>query len=403
MIEKVLCTSSLIAVLCCYLNGCADDGCVPGDMRSCPCLDGNDGERVCADDGLSWNECKCAGEFGDLTVFEGSYTIENSIDADRLASIVELTGTLTIAAPGLASLSLPNLKKIGRDLIITGCNALQHLDGLAGLNEIGRNFHIIDSDALLQIDGLSALTRVGGNLFFYKNDALKNVDGLLNLTELGGFLHIYTNSALESLEGFTGLTSVGESIHTWDNDFLHNLDGYRNIKEIGGGLCFSNDDLLEDVSGLAGIEHVKGDFHIFLNHELVSLHGLHNIHTIDRHVYIGFMQNNVQFGTVALKDLDGLASLEKVGGNLNIAFNEALVDVEGLSELKEVGGYLILYDNPLLPTCQLEELVERLEKNGWDGSLRLENNLDDECADRGGAAQAMFSWAPLNRGGEGIW
>jgi hypothetical protein len=54
------------------------------------------------------------------TVLQGSYRIDNSLDLGLVADIEEITGTLTIDATGLQSVSLPNLRAIGGSLLVVG-------------------------------------------------------------------------------------------------------------------------------------------------------------------------------------------------------------------------------------------------------------------------------------------
>jgi hypothetical protein len=75
-------------------------------------------------------------------VLQGSFTISNGIDVATLAPYCEVTGDLTIAAPGLTSLSLPNLAVV---------------DGLLSTSTGGDG----GASNLVTLD-LPALVRVGG-------------------------------------------------------------------------------------------------------------------------------------------------------------------------------------------------------------------------------------------------
>jgi hypothetical protein len=52
--------------------------------------------------------------FGGGTVLNGSFTIHNSLDVAFLQQFTEVTGNVQIEAPGLTSISLPALAKVGR-------------------------------------------------------------------------------------------------------------------------------------------------------------------------------------------------------------------------------------------------------------------------------------------------
>ena len=76
-------------------------------------------------------------------------------------------------------------------------------------------------------------------------------------------------------------------------------------------------------------------------------------------------------GNRILPDLDGLRSLSYIGGNLIIRagygpsepeyFNQELSDISGLSNVESVAGDIRIENNPRLPTCAAEALVERLK------------------------------------------
>jgi hypothetical protein len=75
-------------------------------------------------------------------------------------------------------------------------------------------------------------------------------------------------------------------------------------------------------------------------------------------------------GNRILPDLGGLRSLSYIGGSLIIRagygpsepeyFNEELSDISGLSNVESIAGDIRIENNPKLPTCAAEALVERL-------------------------------------------
>ncbi len=76
-------------------------------------------------------------------------------------------------------------------------------------------------------------------------------------------------------------------------------------------------------------------------------------------------------GNKILPDLDGLGSLSYIGGNLIIRagygpsepeyFNQELSDISGLSNVESVAGDIRIENNPRLPTCAAEDMIERLK------------------------------------------
>lgn len=72
--------------------------------------------------------------------------------------------------------------------------------------------------------------------------------------------------------------------------------------------------------------------------------------------------------------LDDLGSLSAVHGYLTIEGNDSLSDIDGLASLIELTGFLRVYDNPSLPTCAVQKLVEQLQNQGWTGSAYIQGN-----------------------------
>ncbi len=122
------------------------------------------------------DNCGCADGGGDTDAglagcFDGSHTIQNSFDAEFIAPYTCIIDDLTINAPGLASLDLPNLKTIGGNLTVRETD-LQDLDGLTNLESVGGYVGIFSNDLLQNLDGLSSLQTVGGNLSIKENVSL---------------------------------------------------------------------------------------------------------------------------------------------------------------------------------------------------------------------------------------
>lgn len=82
-----------------------------------------------------------------------------------------------------------------------------------------------------------------------------------------------------------------------------------------------------------------------------------------------------------ITSLKKLGCLERIEGALAISWLDQLESLEGFESLVELdsghfGWDLKINDNPLLPTCEAERLVQQLQANDWNGTPLIENNND---------------------------
>ena len=88
---------------------------------------------------------------------------------------------------------------------------------------------------------------------------------------------------------------------------------------------------ITNLDGLANITSVGGQLWIQDNAALTNLDGLANITgSVGGELYI--------FNNAALTNLDGLANITSVGGDLFISSNAALINHDGLVNITSVGG-----------------------------------------------------------------
>lgn len=167
---------------------------------------------------------------GELGVLQGSYAIESELDIAGLLPFREVTGDLTIVAPGLLS-----------------------LDGLQCLTRVGRDLKIEDT-ALTSLTGLDGLEEVGGQLVIARNAQLADLHALASLTTIGaevmlGYLTIEVNPALTDLSGLGALSFVGWSVEITANG-LETLAGLGAAQIVAEVRVEHNDELV-DTLGLA--------------------------------------------------------------------------------------------------------------------------------------------------------
>ena len=128
--------------------------------------------------------------------------------------------------------------------------------------------------------------------------------------------------------------------------------------------------------GLRYLELVDGDLHE--EADVVLVNGLE----------VPIVDND------ALRTLEGLEGVQKIGapppgsdtwtsGDLLIDDNAVLENVAPLDSSRD-GSLEMLTDlevvgNPMLPTCDAQQLVDGLHGVGWDGEATVENNGDGPC------------------------
>jgi len=330
---------------------------------------------------------------GDLNIY-GNNSLTN---LDGLSNLTSVRGSLNVGMiegegehwlcclpkgnPELTNLDgLSNLSSVDSSLSIIFNDALTNLDGLSNLTSVG-NIGIGDNDALTNLDGLSNLTSVG-NLGIGGNDALTNLDGLSNITSVGGDLHIGGMDLLTNLDGLSNLASVGGVLIINDIKFT-NLDGLTNLTSVGRGLSIFSNDFLKNLDGLSNLASVGGDLGIWENSTLSSFCGLYmllstnglggeyrvsdnllnptqqkiidggacNEQVIEGDVILhtqaqvdsfagSFISGHLVIEGSDIDDLTALSTLDSVGGDLLIYWNESLTNLDGLNHLTSVGGSL---------------------------------------------------------------
>ncbi|MFZ6184255.1 hypothetical protein [Nannocystis pusilla] len=165
----------------------------------------------------------------DLAVLQGSYSIENQLDVAALAAFKEITGDLTIHAPGLGSLAgLECLQRVGGDLDIRE-TALTSLDGLDSLAEVGGQLLIEFNAQLADLQALGNLVSVGaspqefGDFKLKGSPSLKSLAGLGALSFVGHSVYISSNG-IETLAGLGAATIHGELRFEYNADLVDVLD-----------------------------------------------------------------------------------------------------------------------------------------------------------------------------------
>ena len=137
----------------------------------------------------------------------------------------------------------------------------------------------------------------------------------------------------DTITGALSIRTYGSSIAD-----VNNVDALTSIISIAGGLTIEHTSLT-NVNGLANLESVGGNLAIMDTSFLVDIDGLANLTSVGG--VMGLTNNT------ALTNVDGLANLNSVFNYLTIAGNSSLANLEGLANLANV-AHLYIYDNPQL-------------------------------------------------------
>ncbi|MBK9254951.1 MAG: T9SS type A sorting domain-containing protein [Saprospiraceae bacterium] len=196
------------------------------------------------------------------------------------------------------------LQHIGRDLFISSF-PWSEVDAYSAFNELEtvRSVRIFDSDFkylsgfnklvsvqngidisiisnVSDINGFNNLVEVG-SLSIDRNYELRNFTGFKNLKTVRGNVNLYaSNVYLESYQGLANLEYVGGKFTMNSNRNLRSL-GLKNLSYVGGNFWISDSDRITNVDELATLTTVKGEMYVFHNDLLEDISGLANVDYAD--------------------------------------------------------------------------------------------------------------------------
>lgn len=364
----------------------------------------------------------CAGR---SNVFAGSlYTTPGHADEEleqvRCAEVV--TGNLTV--DGATSLhALSSIVQVQGDLQIRFTDQLRSLAGLENLQQVDGNLSVRSHEELDSLDALASLTVVGGSLDLQGLPRVSDLTGLEALREIGGDFTLRGNASLVDLASLTSLERVEGRLTIADAPALRSLgierpwlgglelDGADSLQKLDLHLNFRGDApctlvgdetvvirdnaLLRevDLSSKLGLKCVG----IYNNPELASLArprrddlvllrlmDLPNLEQVD---CAGLSYSTLEIVNTGLRTLAGFSGTH-VRCKAWIAHNPNLED---LGEFAKSPGLvrtsLEVHDNPKLPICEVEQMIDALpqglavcansDSTNTSRLLAVENN-DDE-------------------------
>ena len=242
----------------------------------------------------------------------------------------------------------------GNVLISSGSNELTNLNGLDVLTAIEGSLTIDINPFLGSFSGLDNLTSVGTDVYLRYNVGITDLTGLGNLNSIGGFLNVYIMESLTSLSGLDNLTSIGGYFRIYGCNVLTDLSGLDNLTTIGGNMIIKGNDILNSLTGLENLNNIGLYLWIENNDSLATLTGLDNLSSTGFGLFIEWSET--------LSDLTALSNLSTVGGgSFRVRYNPLLTDLTGLDNIDyESILHLYIYENPLLPLCEVESVCDYL-------------------------------------------
>ncbi len=112
-----------------------------------------------------------------------------------------------------------------------------------------------------------------------------------------------------------------------------------NFISVTGNLTINSSEIT-NLNGLSSLNSVGGDFFLYQNSALTNLNGLSNLTSVGRDLIMIRNHN--------LINLDGLSNLNSIGGELNIFDNTSLTNLDGLSNRTFIGENLEISHNTVL-------------------------------------------------------
>ena len=93
----------------------------------------------------------------------------------------------------------------------------------------------------------------------------------------------------------------------------------------------------------------------------------------------GFQSLNEDDFTLRIIDNDLLTSVEAFSaltrtGGLEVSGNAPLPNVDGFSSMAQVDGDFTVTDNPMLPTCDVENLRDSIGESSINGTITIDGN-----------------------------
>ncbi|HNT28696.1 MAG TPA: hypothetical protein PKH10_11040, partial [bacterium] len=215
------------------------------------------------------------------------------------------------------------------------------LSSLEGLDMLSQATSIsIERCGIVSLNPLKRLYQLNGDLVLRDNPILIHLSGPVPLSFIGGTLVIHRNPALIDLVGLPALRSAG-AVSITGNSALNSIAGMASLAMVYGPIEILGNPALKKATSLLSLRTVNGGIALMMNDAVTEV---------------------------------AFPSLETVGGDIAVSYNPFLADMT-FPVLTALGGDLHVEENPTLPSCQAEELSDRLAGGyGWEGLAVIRGN-----------------------------
>ncbi|MDC8000633.1 T9SS type A sorting domain-containing protein [Aequorivita todarodis] len=281
----------------------------------------------------------------------------------------------------------PNLTTVGGGISVIGCDGLKEIPGMNVLTSLG-DFITFYQSAVNKIE-MNSLVDIPGNVEIIRNglnhvsfSSLENVSGHFEIEQMTTYLNLDNLTTvgdyfrLEDLGNGTAVNLIMNSITSIGGDVtligtLSSLSGWQNVTTINGNLYLDSTYNMPGLYGLEGLTTITGD--CLIRGDFSTYSGLDNLTSIGGNFntvptqygtsqgdpvidFTGLGQLNSIGGNFRIsgimESLNGISSLETVGGDLQLDYNTWLQNFVGLENLHSVNGELIIKENYSLTSLE---------------------------------------------------
>jgi hypothetical protein len=339
-----------------------------------------------------------------VTSVGGSFSVSNNPQLTNalLDRVSTVAGDFTLLAnPKLAvwrGQQAP--RSISGDILVVGNNALPLLDAFGRLATVAGDVTISENAGLASITGFETATAAHGTFTISDNAALTllvplpdvlaideglvitgnpkltDIEGPLFVTSIGAGipgapgLVIDGNPSLKTMDDFPALTAVSAVDISFDGA-LSRLDFLYALQTVDAGITFDSDSAAVGLFGFFALDQVGGEIAIKRSPKITNVSAftaltvvpslyLSNVNAVNALPGLGALttvNGDLTLATTSLTDVDDLAGLRQVHGDLVVAGNSVLTDLSGLSGIEVIDGTLSIQSNPALPQANIDALV----------------------------------------------